>query len=123
MKTFLKITAFSAFLLVLAGLMVSCNEEDNCIDGLGWSVRLKLNSQEHVDSLLENAEIQKISTRYDVEVHQSYPGAITPELLRYHTLTGRWCNERRRRSTINAFLATGKFENYVYEYGTARIGS
>jgi len=123
MKTFLKFTVLLAFLLILAGGLVSCNEEDNCIDGLGWSVRLKLNSQEHVDFLLENVEIQKLSTRYDVEVHQSYPGAITHELLLYHTLTGRWCNERRRRNTINAFLATGKFENYVYEYGTTRIDS
>jgi len=123
MKKILRFITFSAILLSLAGGLTSCSdkeEECDCIEELGWSVRLKLKPQPDESYLaINDPEIMALATKYDFIFEQTCPGFKNPELLLYYDLTGMWCNKKKKKTGIEAFLATRKFENEVYEYGYA----
>jgi len=87
--------------------------------GCGFAVELKLKPQmSRSFSAATDVEIRALSTRHGVELRQSYPGARTPELLLYYTLTGEQVNVE---SAVKDFFATGKFESFVREFETIYI--
>jgi len=109
-----------------------------CYQGYGqWSaVEFKLRPEMANKSNLttEALEIRALSVKHDVEMRQSYPNAKTPELLLLYTLRIKdngmntegkesTVNRERRENIIGDFLATGKFENDVFEFGTAYTNS
>jgi len=122
MKKILKTTALAAFLLMLAGGFVSCKKNNcDCIEELGWSVRLTLRPQADENYLAtEDPEIQALVEKHDVTLSQTSPGAQDPKLLLCYAITGKWCNKKNKENAIKDFLATGKFEDDVYEYGYVR---
>jgi len=86
-----------------------------------WSVRLILKPQADENYLaIEDPEILVLVSNHKVTLRQSAPGAKNPELLLYYDLIGTECN---KEFTIKDFLATGKFENGVYEYSIAYPGN
>jgi len=95
-------------------------ENDDCIEELGWSVRFTLKSQsDEIYLSTEGSDIQSLIDIHNVIFYQTWPDAKTPELLLLYTLTGRWCDKQNKEKAIKDFLATGKFEDDVYEYGYA----
>ena len=74
-----------------------------------------MNPKINIKLATDDPEIQKIILKHDVELVQSYPGAKTPELLRYYTLTG----NRDKEIVIQVFLATNMFENKITEFEIA----
>jgi len=88
-----------------------------------WSVRFRLKPQtdgSYVTSYIatEDPEIMALVSKHDVMFRQTYPGSrSTPALLSYYTLTGKCSKSNEsRENCIEDFLATGKFEDEVYEY-------
>ena len=123
MKKILKFVAFSAILLMLVGSFFSCGDDTNeeCTEEMTWSLRFKLKPQADENYLAtEDSEILDLVAKHDIiRFYQTYQGFQTPELLLYYTLTGKWCNKENKEKVIDDFLATGKFEDEVYDYGTA----
>ena len=91
MKKIIKLTALLTVLLIFAGGFASCREEEcDCIEELGWSVRLKLKSQADESYLAtEDSEIIDLVAKYDVIFEQTYSGFITLDLLLYYDITGK----------------------------------
>ena len=95
-------------------------ENDDCIPELGWSVEIKLKSQENERYVLtEDAEIKSLISKHNVTFYQSFPGAKNPDLLLDYTLRGKGCNKENKENAIKDFLATDKFEDEVREFGIA----
>ena len=123
MKKNLKLVAFSAILLMLAGSFFSCGKDTN--QGgleLDWGVRFTLKSQFDKNYLAtEDPEILDLVAKHHIiRFCLSYPGAKTPELLLCYDLIGHdKDNKENKARVIKDFLATGKFEDEVYDYGTA----
>ena len=125
MKTILKFTTISAFLLILAGGVACCKDKPNinipdieCYDVLGWAVRLTLKPQADENYLAtEDPKIIALVLKHDVEFYQTYAGSTTPELRLYYTLAGKECDNVK--NIVKEFLATGKFEADFYVYGIA----
>ena len=95
-------------------------EDEVILDtGETWSVRLILKPQADENYLAtEDPEIKKLILKYGMAMRQTYPEPrSTPDLLLYYTLTGPSnMNRESRENCIADFLATGKFEDEVYEY-------
>jgi hypothetical protein len=89
------------------------------------SIRIKLKPQvEKSYKATDDEEIKALSSKHGVTLRQTCPGAKTPELLLYYTLTVEGSRSREsRKSSIKDFLATGKFEDDIYEYGIAHTTS
>ena len=140
-------TMISIFLMVSLFLTIGCNnsvvlptgEEDNTEitnpnenedreeedfpcenDILEWAVRftLKPNTDESYLAT-DDPEIKALVAKYDVIFYQTYQGFKTPELLLLYTLRGKGCD---KENVIKDFLATGKFEDDVYEYEITHTG-
>jgi len=96
-------------------------EEDDCNDVSGWVVKLKLKPQADESYLpTEDPEIMALLSKHGVSMNQTMPPGprSTPELMSYYTLTGPCSmSKESRENCIAAFLATGKFEDEVFEYG------
>ena len=95
-----------------------------CSGECGLSVRLKLKHQKDKNYIVtEDPEIKALVFNNDVTFKQAFPGASSPDLLLYYDLTRKDnMSMENWEKTINEFLATGKFENEVYEYGIAHPG-
>ena len=73
-----------------------------------WGVGLKLKPQTDASYLAtEDPKMIALQLKYNVRLNQSAPGAINPENLLYYTLRGVGGS---KRTIINAFFATGKFD-------------
>lgn len=82
-----------------------------------WAIRIKLKPQTDTTYVVtEDPEIKILLLRHDLTMKQSTPGAKTPELLLYYDLKGKNSN---KENAMKDFLATGKFEDEIYEYETA----
>lgn len=95
---------------------IVCN---TCTGEVDWVIKLKLKPQID-DSYLatEDAEIKALLLKHAVTMVQSWIGPTTnPELLLYYDIQGTSSmSQENRESCIKDFLATGKFEDEVYEY-------
>jgi len=114
----MKKVLLSVGILLLTFQLVSSQE-------FGYSVRLKLKSTTDKNYLATEDDLMKaLSLRYDVRFKQSYKSFKTTELLSYYDLTRKeeMCMESWK-NVIKEFLATGKFEDEVYEYGLSYINS
>ena len=125
MKTsVLKITAI---LLIVAGGLSACAEKNDNPEKksestdypvLNWAVEFTLKSTIDINlSITEIPEIKALIEEHDVTFRESFQNTKIPDLMIYYTLTGK---ERSTKNVIiKDFLATGLFEDYVRELGTA----
>ena len=98
------------------------NDLADCVEGLGWAVRLILKPQEDKSYLAtKDPEIKVLVEKYDLEFYQTCEGFENPELLLYYDLVRRDCDNSNKINAIKNFLATGKFQDCVYEYEIAYI--
>jgi len=89
------------------------------ITELDWTVRLKLKPQADKNYLAtEDTEIMALVLKHGVRISQSWPDPKAPlELLLDYDLRGSGTmSEESKIHCIADFLATGKFEDEVYEY-------
>ena len=112
----------SLFIVVACGS--DANEQSNEIvnkETIQWAVKLKLKPQTDESYLpTEDPIIKALLSKHGVAMRQTMPPGprSTPELLSYYTLTGPSnMNKESRENCIADFLATGIFEDEVYEYG------
>ena len=88
--------------------------------GIPRAVRVKLKPQSNMSYLAtEDPEIIALVLKHDLSMSQTCPGPkSTPELLLYYNIQGKTeMSKDNWENAINEFLATGKFEYCVYEYG------
>ena len=119
MRKIISVLRISSLVLLCASFSVLTGCEKRPVpsenEELGWAVKLKLKPQEDESYLATNdPEIRALVSKHDVTLRQTYQGFKTPELLLYYVLEGKGCN---KENAIKDFLATGKFEDEVYEYG------
>ena len=96
---------------------------DSC-DALlgGCAVRFKLKPQSRIGYLAtEDPVFVDLVKKYNLTMYQTcwspFPEKTTPELLLYYTLkTNDSISAENWEFIVNEFIATGKFENCVYEY-------
>ncbi len=56
-----------------------------------FAVEIKMKPQENKDyAIAKDIKMQSLSAKHNCTLRQSYPGAKTPELLLYYTLTGNY---------------------------------
>ena len=85
-----------------------------------WSVRLKLKLQADESYLAtRDPEIRTLIAKHRVIFQLCFPGANNPELLLFYDLKGK----DNKENVINDFLATGKFEDDVYEYEKVNVNN
>jgi len=102
-------------------MTLGCEKKVSDEEPISWSVRLKLKPQTDESYLpTEDPVIKALLLKHGVKMKQTFPGAKNPEQLLYYDLTvsGNTDKESKERF-IKDFLATGKFEDDVYEYGIA----
>jgi len=106
---------FFFFLIILFSCHHGYGQEYN------YSVKLKLKPQTDKSYLAtEDAQMKSLTSKHGVTIRQTMPSGprSTPELLSYYTLTGpSSMSKESKESFIKDFLATGKFEDEVFEYG------
>ena len=97
-----------------------------CYTGNGqeidYAVRIKLKPlTDESYKATNDVDMKNLMSKHDVIMTQTYPGKrSTPELLLYYSLRGKGSmSKESRENFIKDFLATGKFEDEVYEYGIA----
>jgi hypothetical protein len=109
--------------LILMVICLSCQSEhkDNYNENLVWAVELTLKPQTDENYLpTEDPEIKALVLKHGVEFRQSAADTTLPELMPYYQLRGKGSmSKESRENIIKAFLATGKFEDYVREFGIA----
>ena len=96
------------------------DDESNVV--LDWAVKMKLKPQADETYLpTKDPDIKALLLKHGVNLKQSWWLPTTnPELLLYYDLRGRGTmNRKSRENAIKDFLATGKFEDEVYDYGVA----
>ena len=96
------------------------DDEGNVV--LDWAVKLKLKPQDDETYLpTRDPDIKALLLKHGLHFKQSWWLPTTnPELLLYYDLRGRGTmDEKSRENAINDFLATGKFEDEVFDYGYA----
>ena len=83
-----------------------------------FSIEFKLKPRANSNYLpTKDPEIKDLATRYGATFYRSYPGFQTPELLLLYTLSVAGNTVKMdKKMIINAFLATGKFEDDVKEF-------
>jgi hypothetical protein len=86
-----------------------------------WVVKLKLKPQTDESYLpTEDPEIKTLLSKHDVTMTQTMPPGprSIPELLSYYDIRGKGSmSKKSKENCIADFLATGKFEDEVFEYG------
>ena len=94
---------------------------DECIHfACGVRFKLKLHADESYLAT-EDPEIQALVAKYGIGFRQTYPGSQTPELGLFYTLNNEYDKEVNMINVVRDFLATGKFEGEVYEYGEVHL--
>jgi hypothetical protein len=109
------------YILSLLVILFACNAGYG--QELDYSVKLKLKPQRDLSYLAtEDVQMKSLASKHGVTMRQTMPPGprSTPELLSYYTLTvPSSIGKENRESFIKDFLATGKFEDEVFEYGIA----
>ena len=137
MKTnilFVRKTMTVVMLCIVFFVSLSCGnqkpvlqENVDCIEASGWAVKLKLKPQADESYLpTEDPEIKALLSKYGVTMNQIMPlgPRSSPELLLYYDLRGPCSmSKERRENCIADFLATGKFEDEVFEYGISHTNN
>ena len=100
-------------------------ENIDCIEELGWAVKLTLKTQSDENYLATEApEIMTLVAKHDVIFYQTWPDPKAPrELLLLYTLAGKGYDKENKENIISDFLATGKFEDEVFEYGISHTNN
>jgi hypothetical protein len=127
-KNKLKISYVSLYMMscALFFMALGCGTNNDNEEPIPWAVKLKLKPQTDESYLpTEDPVIKALLSKHGVTMRQTMPPGprSTPELLSYYTLTGSSnMSKESREHCIADFLATGKFEDEVFEYGIAHTG-
>jgi len=127
-KNKLKISSVSLYMMSCAlffmalgcGTNIDSAENDN--EELPWVVRIKLKPQTDESYLpTEDPVIKALLLKYGVTLTQTLTVSKAPQelLLDYDLRGSGTMSKESREHCIADFLATGKFEDEVYEYGIA----
>jgi len=123
--SFLKINVMLGFMLLFmvsgcgSSLLSAENDSEEPIV-LPWVVKIKLKPQADENYLpTEDPEIIVLLSKHGVTMTQVWPDPKAPrEFLSYYNLRGLGTmSEESKANCIADFLATGKFEDEVFEYG------
>jgi hypothetical protein len=103
-------------------MTLGCEKKVSDEEPISWSVRLKLKPQTDESYLpTEDPVIKALLLKYGVTLTQTLTVSKAPQelLLDYDLRGSGTMSKESREHCIADFLATGKFEDEVYEYGIA----